>query len=49
MSDKTTTPREITFRVRRFDPDTDSAPHWSEYRQHVHDGMTLLEALQWTI
>ncbi|MDP2777692.1 MAG: succinate dehydrogenase iron-sulfur subunit [Anaerolineales bacterium] len=45
MSDKTNTPREITFRVRRFDPDTDSAPHWSEYRQHVHDGMTVLEAL----
>jgi succinate dehydrogenase / fumarate reductase iron-sulfur subunit len=45
MSDKTTTPREITFRVRRFDPDVDSAPHWSEYRQHVHDGMTVLEAL----
>ena len=45
MSDKTTTPREITFRVRRFDPDKDSAPHWSEYRQHVHDGMTVLEAL----
>jgi succinate dehydrogenase / fumarate reductase, iron-sulfur subunit len=45
MSDKTTTPREITFRVRRFDPDVDSVPHWSEYRQHVHDGMTVLEAL----
>lgn len=45
MSDKTTTPREITFRVRRFDPDTDSAPHWSEYRLDVHDGMTVLEAL----
>jgi succinate dehydrogenase / fumarate reductase iron-sulfur subunit len=45
MSDKTTTPREIAFRVRRFDPDVDSAPHWSEYRQHVHDGMTVLEAL----
>lgn len=45
MSDKTTTPREITFRVRRFDPDTNSAPHWSEYRLDVHDGMTVLEAL----
>ncbi|MDP1996785.1 MAG: succinate dehydrogenase iron-sulfur subunit [Gallionella sp.] len=45
MSDKTTTPRQITFRVRRFDRDVDPAPHWSEYRQHVHDGMTVLEAL----
>ena len=44
-SRKTTTPREIIFRVRRFDPDTDSAPHWSEYRLDVHDGMTVLEAL----
>ncbi len=44
-SRKTTTPREITFRVRRFDPDTDSAPHWGEYRLDVHDGMTVLEAL----
>ncbi len=47
-SRKTTTPREITFRVRRFDPDVDSAPHWSEYRLHVHDGMTVLEALHET-
>ena len=45
MSDKITTPREITFRVRRFDPDADSPPHWSEYRLDVHDGMTMLEAL----
>jgi len=45
MSDKTTTPREITFRLRRFDPDTDTVPHWDEFRMHVHDGMTVLEAL----
>ncbi|MBI5354804.1 MAG: succinate dehydrogenase iron-sulfur subunit [Chloroflexi bacterium] len=45
MSDKTTTPREITFRVRRFDPNVDAAPHWSEYRLNVYDGMTVLEAL----
>jgi succinate dehydrogenase / fumarate reductase iron-sulfur subunit len=45
MSDKTTTPREITFRVRRYDPDKDTAPHWDEYKLHVHDGMTVLEAL----
>lgn len=39
------TPREITFRVRRFDPDTDSAPHWDSYTLSVTDGMTVLEAL----
>ena len=45
MSDNTTTPREITFRVRRYDPDKDTAPHWDEYKMRVHDGMTVLEAL----
>jgi len=45
MSDKTITPREITFRVRRYNPDVDTVPHWDEYRLHVHDGMTVLEAL----
>lgn len=40
-----TTPREITFRVRRFDPDSDAAPFWEEYRLHVTEGMTVLEAL----
>ena len=45
MTDKLTTPRAITFRLRRFDPDTDIVPHWDEYRLHVHDGMTVLEAL----
>lgn len=45
MTDIKNTPREITFRVRRFDPETDSAPHWNEYRMRVHDGMTVLEAL----
>ena len=45
MADKKSTPREITFRVRRFDPDKESAPHWDEYKLPVHDGMTILEAL----
>jgi succinate dehydrogenase / fumarate reductase, iron-sulfur subunit len=45
MADKKTTPREITFRVRRFDPDADSAPYWKEYRLNVTEGMTVLEAL----
>jgi len=45
MAHKNTTPREITFRVRRFDPDTDSAPYWKEYRLNITEGMTVLEAL----
>ena len=35
----------ITFRVRRYDPDVDSAPHWEEYKLNVKEGMTVLEAL----
>ena len=45
MAHKNITPREITFRVHRFDPDTDAAPSWKEYRLHVTEGMTVLEAL----
>ena len=45
MAKINTTPREITFRVRRYDPDKESAPHWDEYKMHVEDGMTVLEAL----
>lgn len=45
MAHKNTTPREIAFRVRRFDPDTDSAPYWKEYHLNVTEGMTVLEAL----
>ena len=45
MANINTTPREITFRLRRFDPDNESAPHWDEYKMHVEDGMTVLEAL----
>jgi succinate dehydrogenase / fumarate reductase, iron-sulfur subunit len=45
MASKNTTPREITFRVQRFDPDTDTAPFWEEYRLHITEGMTVLEVL----
>ncbi len=37
--------KKITFRIRRYDPDKDAAPHWEEYKLDVHDGMTVLEAL----
>lgn len=45
MAARNTTPRDITFRIRRFDPDDDAAPFWEEYRLHVTEGMTVLEAL----
>ena len=45
MASANTTPREITFRIRRFDPDNDAAPRWEQYRLHVTEGMTVLEAL----
>ena len=45
MVENKSIPREITFRVRRFNPDTDSVPHWEEHKLNVHDGMTVLEAL----
>ena len=37
--------KRITFRLRRFDPDTDSVPHWDSYAVNVSEGMTVLEAL----
>lgn len=39
---------EIVFRVRRFDPEKDTAPHWEEYRFDAPTGMTVLEGL-WRI
>jgi succinate dehydrogenase / fumarate reductase iron-sulfur subunit len=45
MTTAPTISRELTFRVRRFDPDTDSAPHWDSYTVNVAEGMTVLEAL----
>lgn len=40
-----TSTKQITFRVRRYDPDKDTAPRWEEHKLNVHDGMTVLEAL----
>ena len=42
----TTTPAEIVFRIRRFDPATDAAPHWEDYRLRNTPGMTVLEGLK---
>jgi len=37
--------RQITFRIRRYQPESDGAPHWKTYRLAVTEGMTVLEAL----
>jgi succinate dehydrogenase / fumarate reductase iron-sulfur subunit len=42
----TTTPSEVIFRIRRFDPVADSAPHWEEYRLPYTYGMTVLDGLR---
>jgi succinate dehydrogenase / fumarate reductase, iron-sulfur subunit len=36
---------EVTYRIRRFDPDRDSAPRWEEYRIACTPGMTVLDGL----
>ena len=42
----TTTQSEVVFRIRRFDPATDAAPHWEDYRLPNTPGMTVLEGLK---
>jgi len=42
----TTTQTEIVFRIRRFDPATDTSPHWEDYRLANTPGMTVLEGLK---
>lgn len=41
----TTSTRTITFRIQRYDPDKDTAPHWETRQLAVTEGMTVLEAL----
>src|SRR5512133_129418 len=42
----TTIPTEVIFRIRRFDPVADTAPHWEEYRLPYTAGMTVLDGLR---
>jgi succinate dehydrogenase / fumarate reductase, iron-sulfur subunit len=37
--------RQVTFRVRRFEPGTDEEPHWEDHRIEVTPGMTVLDGL----
>jgi succinate dehydrogenase / fumarate reductase iron-sulfur subunit len=42
------TPSEVSYRIRRFSPERDSAPHWEEYHIPFVAGMTVLDGL-WKI
>jgi succinate dehydrogenase / fumarate reductase iron-sulfur subunit len=42
----TTLPPEITFRIRRFDPTADAAPHWDDFSLPYSAGMTVLDGLK---
>jgi succinate dehydrogenase / fumarate reductase, iron-sulfur subunit len=42
----TTLPPEITFRIRRFDPTADAAPHWDDFSLPYFVGMTVLDGLK---
>jgi succinate dehydrogenase / fumarate reductase iron-sulfur subunit len=39
---------EVVYRVRRYDPGTDAAPRWQEFRISAPPGMTVLDGL-WRI
>ncbi len=42
----TNTPTDVIFRIRRYDPQEDSAPQWKEYRLPYTAGMTVLDGLR---
>ena len=41
-------PTQVVFRVRRYEPEKDAAPHWEEYAVETAPGMTVLDGL-WRI
>jgi succinate dehydrogenase / fumarate reductase iron-sulfur subunit len=45
MADNTV-PSDVVFRIRRFDPTTDTEPHWEDYSVPCPPGMTVLEGLK---
>jgi len=36
---------ELTLRIRRFNPETDTKPHWEEYTIDADPDQKLLDAL----
>jgi len=45
MSDNGKTTRNVTFRIRRFDPEKDEAPYYQDFTVPVSPGMVVLEGL----
>jgi succinate dehydrogenase / fumarate reductase, iron-sulfur subunit len=45
MADQTVA-TDVVFRIRRYDPTTDTEPHWEDYRCACPPGMTVLEGLK---
>ena len=37
--------KNVTYRIRRYDPNRDAAPHWEEYTIPYQPGMTVLDGL----
>jgi succinate dehydrogenase / fumarate reductase iron-sulfur subunit len=40
--------KEVSYRIRRFNPERDARPHWEDYRIPYLPGMTVLDGL-WAI
>ncbi|HEX4429007.1 MAG TPA: succinate dehydrogenase iron-sulfur subunit [Frankiaceae bacterium] len=40
-------PEPVILKIRRFDPERDSEPHWERYEVPVEPGDRLLDALHW--
>jgi succinate dehydrogenase / fumarate reductase, iron-sulfur subunit len=40
-------PKPVILKIRRFDPERDSHPHWERYEVPVQPGDRLLDALHW--
>jgi succinate dehydrogenase / fumarate reductase iron-sulfur subunit len=46
VQDQTTT-STVILKIRRFDPEQDTEPHWERYEVPVEPGDRLLDALHW--
>ncbi len=45
MTKKLQKETDITFHLRRYNPDVDNKPHWQKFKVHVEPGMTVLDGL----
>ncbi len=45
MTKKVQKETDITFYIRRYNPEKDDKPHWQKFTVHVEPGMTVLDGL----